>query len=161
MVPEFQVWLIYGVAATGVVFTVLFLWNLVCTPFRMRNEEFLLEVAKNEALRLEVAELEELINQSSSPKNVIRSNLAAINPNILAAIDEGQVDIYVVAEESKFADVNRAADTPDGRQLLTLSVHGMDMGIDNRMRSGTPITDSIEIGTKIHFTVNPRPSLRA
>lgn len=38
MMPELQVWLIYGLAATGLVFFTVFLWNLACAPYRIERD---------------------------------------------------------------------------------------------------------------------------
>jgi len=39
MIAEFYVWLIYGLAATGAVFLVLFVWNLINAPFLIERED--------------------------------------------------------------------------------------------------------------------------
>lgn len=38
MTPEFQIWLIYGLASTGLVFTVIYVWNLVLAPYRIERD---------------------------------------------------------------------------------------------------------------------------
>ena len=38
MMPEFEIWLIYGLAATGIVFSGIFLWNLVWARYRLERE---------------------------------------------------------------------------------------------------------------------------
>lgn len=58
MMPEMQVWLIYGAAATGVVFSALFIMNLLCAPYRLERD------AHNEAK----AKLRAYERQSKNPR---------------------------------------------------------------------------------------------
>ena len=38
MMGEVEIWLLYGAAATGIVFSGLFLWNLACAPYRLERQ---------------------------------------------------------------------------------------------------------------------------
>jgi hypothetical protein len=38
MTAEFDVWLVYGLAATGLVFLILFVFHLACAPYRIERD---------------------------------------------------------------------------------------------------------------------------
>ena len=63
MNAELQIWLIYGLAATGLVSVGLFGWNLLCTPFRMERDAHLRTIAERDQLLKQVAPPGRLLTQ--------------------------------------------------------------------------------------------------
>jgi hypothetical protein len=51
MNAEFQVWLVYGLAATGIVFLSLFAFNLACAPYRIERDSHKKTVLERDALQ--------------------------------------------------------------------------------------------------------------
>ena len=37
---ELHIWVLYGLSATGIVFLTIFLWNLLCAPYRIMRDKF-------------------------------------------------------------------------------------------------------------------------
>ncbi|MFZ1725708.1 MAG: hypothetical protein WBO29_06800 [Albidovulum sp.] len=59
MIPEAKIWLLYGLASTGLVFGSVFFWNLACAPFRIERDK-----------RIEVEkERDDLVRRFQSSKN--------------------------------------------------------------------------------------------
>lgn len=63
MADEFHVWLIYGLAAAGLVFSTIFLWNLACAPYRIERD-------RRMALEAQVARFEAIANRKGLARGI-------------------------------------------------------------------------------------------
>jgi hypothetical protein len=94
MSAELSIWLIYALAATGIVAIALFLWNLACAPYRIASDHLATtskerdEAVRNlEAARAEIPpsimENDDLIRRSGRTVGKV-SGAASLKDNVLS-----------------------------------------------------------------------------
>lgn len=81
MMPEFQIWLIYGLASAGLVFFIIFLWNIGCAPYRIERQRR--ECAEVEILRLKdvLGDGAGSFSMSETQQDMLTSTLASVDFN--------------------------------------------------------------------------------
>ena len=107
MMPEFQIWLVYGLAATGVVFISLFVWNLACAPYRIERE-------RAESL---VAERDHAVTSLTNARDAIPPKLSLMDANI--------------RDGDRIVAISLASIRADGEDIMfekLKSIHPLDVG---------------------------------
>ncbi len=142
MMPEFQIWLIYGLGATAAVFIAILLWNLACAPYRIERD--LHEQTRKELKKLRAVSGGPVNWSAWKQREQFTVKEAAF---LMAGIEPGEGglrgDAYAYAQDIKWAIGDGALTSITSRAIQTnrrfaaSMGHSLDIPDSEVVRAGT------------------------